>query len=109
MAPHEDLRFQDVNPWEGCVEVMDLKPEQHAVSVWPERWIADTAMVMFHIPPVQLKDEPALPNQPLVLTPAMRTLAAQQSLIPATARLNIAHANKGLWIHATNLILAKGI
>src|SRR5260221_6577512 len=29
----------------------------------------------------------------------MRTLTAQETLIPATARLNIAHANEALWMH----------
>src|SRR2546427_624945 len=33
----------------------------------------------------------------------MRTLTAKETLIPATARFNIAHANKGLWTH-TNLL-----
>jgi len=29
----------------------------------------------------------------------MRTLTAQETLIPATARFNVAHAKEGLWMH----------
>jgi hypothetical protein len=29
----------------------------------------------------------------------VRTLTAQQTLIPATARFNVTHANQRLWMH----------
>jgi hypothetical protein len=29
----------------------------------------------------------------------MPTLTTKETLIPAAARFNIAHANKGLWLH----------
>jgi hypothetical protein len=65
--------------------------------------IADTAMVLINIPLVQLKNQPAVRKEPLILTPAMAALAAKKTLVPATARLDIAHANEWLWIH-TNLV-----
>lgn len=53
-------------------------------------------MLVFHIPPVQLKNQPVTRNQPLILATAMPTLATKETLIPAAARFNIPHANKGL-------------
>jgi hypothetical protein len=32
----------------------------------------------------------------------MATLTVKETLIPATARLNIAHGNKGLWTHTNS-------
>ena len=58
---------------------------------------------MFHIPTVQLKYQSFLPDKALVLRAAVVALTAKQSLIPATARLNIAHANKWLWMHTDDL------
>ena len=50
-----------------------------------------------------LQDEPAIGNQPLIFPAAMVASAAQERLIPATARLNVAHANQRLWIHGRSL------
>src|SRR5439155_23893299 len=102
MAWHDDLSLQFLAARDGRVEVVDFKPQQHAISVWLDVWVSDTTMMMLHIPSVQLKKQPAVRNEPLILRAAMRTLAAKETLIPATARLHIAHANKGLWTH-TNL------
>ena len=99
MARHDDFSLQVLSAGNGRVEVLDFKPQKHAISVWPGVWIADTTVVMLHIPPVQLKDQAAVRNEPLIFTAAMRTLTGKEALIPATARLNIAHANKGLWAH----------
>jgi hypothetical protein len=59
--------------------------------------------MMLHIPAVQLKNQPAVRNEPLVLRAAMAALTAKEALIPATARLNIAHANERLWTHANSV------
>jgi len=96
MAWHDDLSLQVLSACNGRVEVIEFKPQEHAISVWLDVWISDTAMMMLHILSVQLKNQPAVRNQPLILRAAMRTLTAKETLIPATARFNIAYANKGL-------------
>ena len=102
MAWHIDLSVQILSACNRHVEVVEFKPQEHAVS-WCDVGISDAGMMMLYIPSVQLKNQPALRNEPLVLGPAMGALAAKETLIPATARLDIGHANEWLWIH-TNLV-----
>ena len=96
MARFDDLSFHPFRTCHSGIEVVEFKPQEHAISVWLDVWISDTAMMMLHIPSVQLKNQPAVRNQPLILRAAMRTLTAKETLIPATARFDIAYANKGL-------------
>jgi len=96
MARHDDLSLQLLGTSNRSVEVIQLKPQQHAISVGLEIWISDGTVVMLHIPSVQLKNQPAVRDEPLILTAAMPALTAQETLIPATARFNIMHANQGL-------------
>ena len=103
MAWRDDLGVQVLSAGNRRIEVVEFKPQQHAVSVWSDVGIADAAMMMLYIPSVQLENQPAVRNEPLILGPAMGALAAKEPLIPATARLDIGHANKWLWIH-TNLV-----
>jgi hypothetical protein len=56
-------------------------------------------MVMFHVPAMQLKDQPVTRDQSLILRAAMCTLTAEETLIPATARFDVAHAHERLWMH----------
>ncbi len=93
VAWHDDLGLQ------GSVEVVKFKPQDHAVSVRPDGWIADATMVMFHVPSMQLKDQPAIRDQSLILRAAVRTLTAEETLIPATARFDVARAHERLWMH----------
>jgi hypothetical protein len=103
MAWHNDVSVQVLSASNRRVEVVEFKPQEHAVSVWSDVGISDARMMMLHIPSVQLKNQPAVRNKPLIVGPAMGALAAKETLIPATARLDIGHANKWLWIH-TNLV-----
>ena len=103
MAWHDDLSLQVFSACNSRVEVVEFKPQEHAISVGPEVGIADATMMMLHLPSVQLKDQPVVRNEPLILRAAMRTLAAEEALIPATARLNVAHAEKGLWTHRNSV------
>ncbi len=100
MTRQDDLSLQVLSAGQSCVEVVEFKPQEHAISVGRDVWISDATVMMLHIPSVQLKNQPAVRDEPLILPAAMRTLAAQETLIPATARLNIAHTNQGLWNHA---------
>jgi hypothetical protein len=102
MAWPNDLRPQVRSARNGRVEVADFKPEEHAISMG-EVWVADGAVMMLDIPTVQLKNQPAVRNKSLILGAAMIALAAEESLIPATARLDVAHANQGLWIHRNHV------
>jgi hypothetical protein len=103
MAWHIDLSVQLLSACDRRVEVVEFKPQEHAVSVWSDVGISNAGMMMLHIPSVQLKDQPAVRNKPLILGAAMGALAAKETLLPATARLDIGHANKWLRIH-TNLV-----
>ena len=99
MAWHHDVSVQVLRACNRRVEVVEFKPQKHAVSVWCDVGISESAMVMLHIPSVQLKNQPAVRNEPLILAPAMGALAPKETLIPATARLDIGHANKWLRVH----------
>ncbi len=104
MAWHHDLSVQVLSACNRGVEVVEFKPQEYAVSVWCDLGIPYAGMMMLHIPSVQLKNQPVVRNEPLVRGPAMGALAPKETLIPATARLDIGHANKWLWIH-TNLVI----
>jgi|SRR6187397_51506 hypothetical protein len=101
MAREDDLRTQLRGAGNSRVEVANFKPQEHAVSR-REIGIADGTVMMLHIPPVQLKNQLAVRNEPLILRAAMATLTVKETLIPPTARFNIAHANKGLWAHTNS-------
>jgi len=90
-----NLRLQVLRARDSRIEVVQFKPEENAVSMC-QLGVANGTVVMLHIPGVQLKNEPALGNEPLVLRASMPTLTPEQTLIPATAGLNIAHANQWL-------------
>src|SRR6185312_135996 len=99
MARHDDFSLQIPCARHCRVKVVQFKPEKHAISIRRDVRISDAPMVVFHIPVVQLENQPVTDNKPLVLLPAMRTLTAKQALIPATARLDVMHTNKRLWTH----------
>jgi hypothetical protein len=94
-----DFGLQLLRTLNGSIEVVKLKPEQHAVSVWPEFRVSDGTVVMLHVPSVQLQNETIARDQSFVLGAAMRTLTAKETLIPATARFDVTHANEWLWTH----------
>jgi hypothetical protein len=101
MAREDDLRTQLRGAVNSRLEVVDFKPQEHAISR-REAGIADGSVMVLHIPAVQLKNQLAVRNEPLILRAAMATLTVKETLIPATARLNIAHGNKGLWTHTNS-------
>jgi hypothetical protein len=96
------LRLQVRGARDRRIEVVHFKPEQDAVSMC-QVGVADGTVMVLHIPGVQLKDELAVQNEPLILRASMPTLTPEQILIPATAGLNIAHANQWLWTHMKSL------
>ena len=103
MAGQDDGGIQFRSACDGRVEVVEFKPQEHAVPVWPDGWIRDAAMMVLHVPAVELQNQLAIADEPLVFTSAVGTLAVEETLIPAAARLNVGDANEWLWIH-TNLV-----
>jgi hypothetical protein len=59
MARLDNLDFHFLSACNCRVEVVELKPEKHPVSVGLEIWVTERTVMVLHIPPVQLKDEPA--------------------------------------------------
>src|SRR6267378_2450727 len=96
MARQNNLDFHFLGAGHGGIEVAGLKPEQHPISVWLELWVPDGAVMVLHLPPVQLQNQPATRYQPFIFSAAMRALTTQETLIPAAAGLDVAHANEGL-------------
>ena len=88
---HLDLHL--LGAGDGRIEIVNLEPQEHAVSVRLEIRIADRAMIVFHVPSMQLQHELPVRNKPFVFGAAVRALTTEQTLIPATAGLDIVHAN----------------
>ena len=99
MARQDNLSLQFLSAGQGRVEVADFKPQEHTISR-RDAGIANATVMMLLFPAMQLKHHPSLRNEPLIVWAAVVTPTAQEPLIPATARLNIAHADQGLWVHA---------
>jgi len=83
---------------DDTVEVVGLKSEQHAVPIRFGSWVSHVRMLM-RIPGVDLHDQLAVRDDPLVFLAAMRTLSAEHSLIPATAGLNVSDRDQRLCLH----------
>jgi hypothetical protein len=81
-----------------CIEVVNLKPKEDTIAM-RQILVTDGTVMVSHIPAVQLKEQPIVQSKTLILGAAMRTLATKQTLIPATARFDIVHANQRLWAH----------
>ena len=77
----------------NCIEIVDLKPKQHAVSVRSVVRIADPAVMMFHLEAVQLKHKLLVRDELLIGGTSMITSTAQQALVPLAARFHIGHGN----------------
>jgi hypothetical protein len=99
MGRFDHRSFHLFGTCDGGIEVVEFKPQEHAISVWLEIGITQEPVLMRYIPSVQLKKQLSMRNEALVFWAAMPGLTAQETLVPATARFNIVHANKGLQSH----------
>lgn len=99
---HFDLHF--LGAGHRRIEVVDLKPQKHSVSVRLEIRIADRTVMVAYVPSVQLKDQSIVQNKSLILGAAVRTSTTKQTLIPTTARFDIMHANQRLWAHRNSAV-----
>lgn len=81
------------------IEVVDLKPQEEAVAIGVVVGIADRQMVVGDLKTVQLEDEDAAGDEPVVFRPAVRALTTEEMLVPATAGLHIGNRYEGLGTH----------
>jgi hypothetical protein len=58
---------------------------------------------MLDVPAMELENEAIAQHQPLVVRASVATLATQETLVPAAARLNIVDADQGLWMHGVSV------
>ncbi len=102
MAGKNDFCLQLCSASDGGIEIINLEPQKHSVARH-DTWIADATVMMLHIPVMQLKNKPPVRDEPLVIRPAVITATAEQLLIPAAARFDIARANQRLRSHFVRL------
>jgi hypothetical protein len=107
MTGQDNFNFHFLGARHGGIEIVYLKPQQDSIAVRFGVCITDAAMVMGHIPFMQLQYQPASSDQALVLRAAMRALAAKQPLIPAAACLNILRTDKWLWTHKNFRVMTE--
>src|SRR5262249_39324157 len=81
------------------IEVVDFEPQENAVPVRLVLRVADRPVVMRDPEAMQLKDEPAVRDQSLVLGPAMGAPAAKKALVPPAAGLDVVDRDQGLRAH----------
>lgn len=98
MARQNNLSFQTLGARNCRIKILNFEPQQHAVADSEVR-LAYAPVMMRHLPIVQLKNQPAIRDQPLVIWAAMGALAPEKLLIPAARRLDVPRANKRLWMH----------
>jgi hypothetical protein len=96
MARLDDLSFYFPGTHNSDVEIVEFKPQENAISIRPKFGIPEWTVMVLHIPSVQLKNQCVTRDQSLILGTTMPALATKEVLIPATARLDVAHANEGL-------------
>jgi len=96
MARFDNVCLQLLGTRNRGVEIIQLKPQENAISIRPKLGIPEWTVVMLDMPIVQLQDQSSMRDQPLILRPAVVAPATQETLIPATARLDVMHANERL-------------
>jgi hypothetical protein len=99
MPRHDDFHAHFGAALHDLVEIVHLKPQQYTISVWLIFTIADRTVMVFYLEAVQLKDNPAIKEQLLVLRTPMATPAAQQTLIPSAACFYIGYGDERLRTH----------
>ncbi len=99
MAGQYDLGAHFSSTFHYRVEVINLEPEQHTITVGSISAIADEAMIVLDFKTVQLQDERAILHQLLILPAAVSAAAAQQPLIPPATGFDIRDTDEGLRTH----------
>ena len=99
MRCQDDLGWQLRGPGHGGIEILDLKPQQHAVAIGTVIRITHRAVIMVHFPVMELHDQGLAIHEPLVLRTTVVALTAKQSLIPSTRCFDVRDGNERLWAH----------
>ena len=99
MAGQHDLDAHFAGALHYRIEVLQLEPEQHTITVGFVGSISDGAVMMLDFKAVQLQDDRAIPDQLLILPAAVSPAAAQQALIPAAAGFDICDTDERLGAH----------
>lgn len=60
MARYNNLDAHFSGPLHDAIKILNLEPQQHAVSIWFVLTIADPTVMVFYFKAVQLKYELAL-------------------------------------------------
>ena len=96
MTRFDHVSLQLLGTCDRGIEVVQFKPQENAISIRPKIGIPEWTVVMFDMPVVQLKDQGSVQNQSFIVRPPVPALATEEALIPATAYLDVVHANEGL-------------
>ena len=83
----------------GSIELLEFEPQDHAIAIWLEVRVAQRAVTMLDLPPVQLQHKSAVRVEALVLRAAMTACATEKLPIPAAAGLDISDANERCQMH----------
>lgn len=103
MPRHDNLDIHFHRPLENRFKIVDLEPEQHAVSIWPIVTTANGAVMMFYLEAVQLKDKLPIPHQLFICGAPMIAPTAQQTLVPSAARFHIGNRDQRLGTHSASV------
>ena len=99
MARLDDLGLQFGDTGDRGIEVVDFKPQEHAVAIGRVIRITDRPVAVFDLKTVQLEDQRTIRDQSLIFRPAVRALTAEETLVPPAARFDIGHRNERLRTH----------
>ncbi len=107
MAWQHDLDAHFSSALHHQIEILYLKPEQHAVAVGPVGTIADGTVMVLDFKTVQLQDEVAILYQLLIVLAAVGSTAAEKALIPQAAGFDIRNTDERLGTHG--LQVSRGV
>jgi hypothetical protein len=96
MARFDDLSLHLFGARNRGVEIVQFKPKENTISIGSKFGIPEWTVMVLDVPIVHLEDEMSVPDQTLIIRPAVGALTAKETLIPTTARLDVVHANEGL-------------
>ena len=99
-----DARAYGADALDRLVETSGFEPQGHTVSDGLAG-IADRAVVMPDLKPVQLHDQPPVDVQLLVLGAAVTAGGAEYLLVPPARRLDIDHGDHGLRPHGRDSLV----
>ena len=99
MAGYDNLHAHFGGALDNSFEVVNLKPEQHAVPIWFVIRIANRAVMVFYCEAVQLKNKFSIRDQLFVCRAPMIAPAAEKTLIPSTACFHIGYRDQRLRTH----------